>query len=134
MDDGVFKALADPTRRALLDALFATDGQTLSSLTARHPQLTRFGVMKHLRILEDAGLVVAQRVGREKRHFLADFWNHGTVVDGCLSGGGHGRGGRLGEGEPEGHPERDGRTQPNFGQHGTYASTEEKPEPDRDDG
>ncbi len=47
---------------------------------------------------------------------------------------GHGRGGRLVEGEPEGHPERDGRTQPNFGQHGTYASTEEKPEPDRDDG
>ena len=70
MDDGVFKALADPTRRALLDALFAMDGQTLSSLTARHPQLTRFGVMKHLRILEDAGLVVTQRVGREKRHFL----------------------------------------------------------------
>ena len=61
MDGGGFKALADPTRRALLDALFATDGQTLSSLTARHPQLTRFGVMKHLRILEDAGLVVAQR-------------------------------------------------------------------------
>lgn len=69
-DDAVFKALADPTRRALLDALFEADGQTLGRLCARHPQLTRFGVMKHLAVLEAAGLVVAQRAGREKRHYL----------------------------------------------------------------
>ena len=68
MDD-VFKALADPTRRSLLDELFREDGQTLSSLEARLP-MTRFGVMKHLKILEDAGLVVARRRGREKLHFL----------------------------------------------------------------
>ena len=70
MDDGVFKALADPTRRALLDALFATDGQTLSSLTARHPQLTRFGVMKHLGVLEEANRVGTHREGRQKLHHL----------------------------------------------------------------
>lgn len=69
-DDEVFKALADPTRRDLLDALFADDGQTLAQLTRRHPQLTRFGVMKHLAVLESAGLVVAVRAGREKRHHL----------------------------------------------------------------
>ncbi len=69
-DDAVFKALADATRRDLLDALYAVDGQTLGQLTARHPQLTRFGVMKHLAVLEDAGLVVAEKVGREKRHYL----------------------------------------------------------------
>jgi DNA-binding transcriptional ArsR family regulator len=69
-DDEVFKALADPTRRDLLDALFELDGQTLGELAARHPQLTRFGVMKHLGVLEAAGLVVAERVGREKRHYL----------------------------------------------------------------
>src|SRR4051794_30358420 len=67
--DGVFKALADPTRRELLDELFTADGQTLSALEARSP-LTRFGVMKHLKVLEDAGLVVTRRRGREKLHFL----------------------------------------------------------------
>jgi uncharacterized protein YndB with AHSA1/START domain len=67
--DAVFKALADPTRRELLDALFAEDGQTLGALEARLP-MTRFGVMKHLKVLEEAGLVVARKRGREKRHFL----------------------------------------------------------------
>jgi uncharacterized protein YndB with AHSA1/START domain len=68
MDD-VFKALADPTRRDLLDRLFAEDGQTLTALV--HGQaLTRFAVMKHLRVLEEAGLVVTRRRGREKLHFL----------------------------------------------------------------
>jgi uncharacterized protein YndB with AHSA1/START domain/DNA-binding transcriptional ArsR family regulator len=68
MDD-VFKALADPTRRSLLDKLFKKDGQTLSALEGRLP-MTRFGVMKHLRVLEEAGLVVTKRRGREKLHFL----------------------------------------------------------------
>jgi uncharacterized protein YndB with AHSA1/START domain len=68
MDD-VFRALADPTRRGLLDELFREDGQTLSALEGRLP-MTRFGVMKHLRVLEDAGLVVPKRRGREKLHFL----------------------------------------------------------------
>jgi len=67
--DEVFKALADPTRRSLLDELFKEDGQTLSMLEARVP-MTRFGVMKHLRQLEEAGLVVSKRRGREKLHFL----------------------------------------------------------------
>jgi uncharacterized protein YndB with AHSA1/START domain len=67
--DEVFKALADPTRRGLLDALFERDGQTLSALEQRLP-MTRFGVMKHLRVLEQAGLVSSQRRGREKLHFL----------------------------------------------------------------
>ncbi|WP_405720785.1 metalloregulator ArsR/SmtB family transcription factor [Streptomyces sp. NBC_01537] len=67
--DAVFKALADPTRRSLLDALFHEDGQTLSSLEARF-DVTRFAVMKHLRQLEEAGLVVTRRRGREKLHFL----------------------------------------------------------------
>ena len=67
--DVVFRALADPTRRALLDALFAEDGQTLGALEARSP-LSRFGVMKHLRVLEEAGLVTTRRAGREKHHFL----------------------------------------------------------------
>ena len=65
----MFKALADPTRRSLLDELFAEDGQTLSALEARLP-MTRFGVMKHLKVLEEAGLVVTKRRGREKLHFL----------------------------------------------------------------
>jgi uncharacterized protein YndB with AHSA1/START domain len=65
----VFRALSDPTRRELLDALFGADGQTLVSLTARF-DMTRIGVAKHLRILEDAGLVVSHRRGREKLHFL----------------------------------------------------------------
>ena len=67
--DPVFKALADPTRRSLLDELFRRDGQTLSELAERF-DMTRFGVMKHLRQLEEAGLVVTRRRGREKLHFL----------------------------------------------------------------
>jgi DNA-binding transcriptional ArsR family regulator len=68
-DDRVFKALADPTRRTLLDRLFERDGRTLTELEA-NLEMTRFGVMKHLRVLEDAGLVVTRRSGREKLHFL----------------------------------------------------------------
>jgi uncharacterized protein YndB with AHSA1/START domain/DNA-binding transcriptional ArsR family regulator len=67
--DAVFKALADPTRRSLLDELFKQDGQTLSALEGELP-MTRFGVMKHLRQLEEAGLVTTRRRGREKLHFL----------------------------------------------------------------
>jgi uncharacterized protein YndB with AHSA1/START domain len=67
--DEVFRALADPTRRSLLDELFTEDGQTLSALEQRLP-MTRFGVMKHLKVLEEAGLVVSKRRGREKLHFL----------------------------------------------------------------
>src|SRR5947209_2186665 len=67
--DEVFRALADPTRRSLLDELFQQDGQSLSALEQRLP-MTRFGVMKHLRLLEEAGLVVTRRRGREKLHFL----------------------------------------------------------------
>jgi DNA-binding transcriptional ArsR family regulator len=67
--DAVFKALADPTRRSLLDELFKQDGQSLSALERGLP-MTRFGVMKHLRVLEDAGLVVTRKRGREKLHFL----------------------------------------------------------------
>lgn len=65
----VFKALADPTRRLLLDLLFEREGRTLSELEAGI-DMTRFGVMKHLRLLEEAGLVVSQKRGREKLHFL----------------------------------------------------------------
>ena len=68
--DLVFKALADPGRRRLLDALFARDGQTLGQLGAALPALTRFGVMKHLAVLEQAGLVVTHREGRTKLHYL----------------------------------------------------------------
>lgn len=68
-DDRVFKALADPTRRFLLDKLFARDGRTLTELESEL-EMTRFGVMKHLRVLEDAGLVVTRKDGREKLHFL----------------------------------------------------------------
>ncbi|PBC75941.1 ArsR family transcriptional regulator [Streptomyces sp. TLI_235] len=68
-DDLVFKALADPTRRFLLDLLFARDGRTLTELDSEL-EMSRFGVMKHLRVLEDAGLVVARKSGREKLHFL----------------------------------------------------------------
>jgi uncharacterized protein YndB with AHSA1/START domain/DNA-binding transcriptional ArsR family regulator len=67
--DAVFRALADPTRRSLLDELFKNDGQTLSALAQRLP-MTRIGVMKHLRVLEEAGLVKTKRRGREKLHFL----------------------------------------------------------------
>ncbi len=65
----VFKALADPTRRFLLDLLFARDGRTLTELESEL-EMTRFGVMKHLKVLEDANLVVTRRSGREKLHFL----------------------------------------------------------------
>jgi uncharacterized protein YndB with AHSA1/START domain len=67
--DTVFRALADPTRRSLLDELFKQDGQTLSALERRLP-MTRFGVMKHLKVLEEAGLVTTRKRGREKLHFL----------------------------------------------------------------
>src|SRR5919201_1556266 len=68
-DDLVFRALADPTRRLLLDRLFERDGRTLTELESEL-EMTRFGVMKHLRVLEDAGVVVTRRSGREKLHFL----------------------------------------------------------------
>jgi len=68
-DDEVFKALADPTRRHLLDRLFERDGRTLTELE-QEVAMTRFGVMKHLKVLEDAGLVTTRKQGREKLHFL----------------------------------------------------------------
>ncbi len=68
-DDLIFKALADPTRRHLLDQLFERDGRTLTELESEL-EMTRFGVMKHLRLLEDAGLVVTRREGRQKLHYL----------------------------------------------------------------
>jgi DNA-binding transcriptional ArsR family regulator len=68
--DDVFKALADAGRRALLDALRLDDGQSLGELCEVLPDMTRFGVMKHLRVLEDAHLVVAEKVGRSKLHYL----------------------------------------------------------------
>ncbi len=67
--DEVFKALSDPTRRELLDQLFKQDGQSLSALEGRLP-MSRFGVMKHLKVLEEANLVVTRKRGREKLHFL----------------------------------------------------------------
>lgn len=68
-DDDIFKALADPTRRLLLDLLFHRDGRTLKELQAGIT-MTRFGVMKHIKVLEDADLVITRRSGREKLHFL----------------------------------------------------------------
>ena len=68
-DDPVFKALADPTRRHLLDRLFERDGRTLTELES-DLEMTRFGVMKHLKVLQEAGLVVTRRRGREKLHYL----------------------------------------------------------------
>ena len=68
-EDRVFKALGDPTRRFLLDLLFARDGRTLTELESQL-EMTRFGVMKHLRILEDAGLVVSRKAGRSRLHYL----------------------------------------------------------------
>ena len=68
-DDRVFRALADSTRRFLLDRLFVRDGRTLTDLKSEL-EMTRFGVMKHLRVLEDAGLVVSRKSGRYKLHFL----------------------------------------------------------------
>src|SRR4051794_11059759 len=67
--DAVFKAMADPTRRSLLDELYEQDGQSLTSLEGRLA-MTRFGVMKHLKVLEEAGLVTTKKRGREKLHFL----------------------------------------------------------------
>jgi len=80
-DEFVFRALADPSRRRLLDLLFARDGRTLTALEGELP-MTRFGVMKHLRVLEEAGLIATRKVGREKLHylnpvpiqFIADRW------------------------------------------------------------
>jgi DNA-binding transcriptional ArsR family regulator len=70
-DDRVFKALADPTRRSLLDRLFEQDGQTSSQLESTLADtMTRFGVMKHLKVLEEAGLIATRKSGREKLHFL----------------------------------------------------------------
>ena len=68
-DHLVFRALADPTRRLLLDRLFERDGRTLTELESEL-EMTRFGVMKHLRVLEDAGLVTTRKAGRNKHHFL----------------------------------------------------------------
>jgi DNA-binding transcriptional ArsR family regulator len=68
-DDRVFRALADPTRRFLLDRLYVRDGRALTELESEL-EMTRFGVMKHLRVLEEANLVVTRRSGREKLHFL----------------------------------------------------------------
>ena len=68
-DDHIFRALADPTRRFLLDLLFQRDGRTLKELESGL-EMTRFGVMKHLKVLEEAGLVITRRSGREKLHFL----------------------------------------------------------------
>ena len=73
MDDSTapaFRALADPSRRLLLDRLFERDGQTLGELTGHLPEMTRFGVMRHLDVLEGAGLISTRKVGREKRHYL----------------------------------------------------------------
>jgi len=70
MDDEVFRALADPNRRTLLDRLFERDGQALGELEAALPGMTRFGVMKHLRVLEAARLVTSRKVGRERHHYL----------------------------------------------------------------
>jgi DNA-binding transcriptional ArsR family regulator/uncharacterized protein YndB with AHSA1/START domain len=73
MDDEmalVFRALGDPSRRRLLDRLFDRDGQSLGELTATLPEMTRFGVMRHLDVLEDAGLIETRKVGREKHHYL----------------------------------------------------------------
>ena len=69
-DDMVFKALADSTRRFLLDQLFRRDGQTLSELESAVEEMTRFGVMKHLGVLEEAGLIITKKEGRKKLHFL----------------------------------------------------------------
>ena len=66
----VFRAIADPTRRALLDSLFSRDGQTLNELCEKFPEMTRFGVMKHIAVLAESNLVVTARQGRTKRHYL----------------------------------------------------------------
>jgi uncharacterized protein YndB with AHSA1/START domain/DNA-binding transcriptional ArsR family regulator len=66
----VFRALSDPSRRLLLDRLFERDGQTLGELCGHLPEMTRFGVMRHLGVLEEADLLSTRKVGREKRHYL----------------------------------------------------------------
>jgi DNA-binding transcriptional ArsR family regulator len=66
----IFRALADPTRRALLDSLFSRDGQTLNELCEKFSDMTRFGVMKHLAVLAEANLIITARDGRTKRHYL----------------------------------------------------------------
>src|SRR5215210_7721039 len=66
----VFRALADPTRRTILDALFAADGQSVGALCTLSPEMTRFGVMKHLRVLEDGNLVTTAKSGRTRLHYL----------------------------------------------------------------
>ena len=68
-DESVFRALADPSRRRLLDLLFERDGRSLKELESELP-MTRFGVMKHLRVLEEAGLIATRKVGRERLHYL----------------------------------------------------------------
>ena len=68
-DEAVFRALADPSRRRLLDLLFARDGRTLTALESELP-MTRFGVMKHLRVLQEARLIATRKVGRERLHYL----------------------------------------------------------------
>ena len=68
--DAVFKAISDPSRRLLMDRLVQADGQTLAELCAYLPDMTRFGVMSHLRVLEEAGLVTTRKVGRNKHHYL----------------------------------------------------------------
>jgi DNA-binding transcriptional ArsR family regulator len=68
--DAVFRAIDDPSRRLLMDRLFDHDGQTLGELCGHLPHMTRFGVMNHLRVLEEAGLVVTRKVGRNKHHYL----------------------------------------------------------------
>ena len=68
-DDRIFRALADPTRRLLLDRLFERDGRTLTELESQL-EMTRFGVMKHLRVLEEAGLVISRKAGRTRLHYL----------------------------------------------------------------
>jgi uncharacterized protein YndB with AHSA1/START domain/DNA-binding transcriptional ArsR family regulator len=69
-EDDLFRALADPSRRLLLDRLYERDGQTLGELDAALPQMTRIAVMKHLRVLERAGLVISHRSGRRRLHYL----------------------------------------------------------------
>jgi DNA-binding transcriptional ArsR family regulator len=68
--DEVFRAINDPSRRLLMDRLFEQDGQTLTELCGYLPEMTRFGVMSHLKVLEDAGLVSTRKVGRSKHHYL----------------------------------------------------------------
>ena len=94
--DDVFKALADSTRRGILDALFDSDGQSVGAVCARFPEMTRFGVMKHLRILEAANLVTSMRSGRIRTYYLnpvpiaqlADRWisKYAAAFAGALVG------------------------------------------------